>query len=301
MLQKASLGFFHFFLGMYHSLYIFIRLFKRNNNALDDSDNIKKQHARIQSNIKLFCLVNGLVFLTCVCYIDYIIMPTIYMITNRILWESCQQIVYSFIDNGFKVLILYLWTLSTLFFFTIFQILKFGSKNGEKKSIFKICFNALTSTLSKAIDISTVFTFECIILVESMLMLLIPLEWLSKFLFHIQFSFFLSFMIFDYKWSLMSWSIKDKIDFIESRCTYFLGFGLVLSMLFLLPGSLIYNVSFSTFFIPIVIYNAIETKCEHLEPVKIRFPVFDFQFSFFIFFLKKFVGSNANAEKLKMY
>ena len=77
----------------------------------------------------------------------------------------------------------------------------------------------------------------------------------------------------------MGWDIERKIHFIETRCMYFLGFGLVLSVLFNMPGSLIYNTTFSTFFIPIVIFNGIETSCEHLEEIEIRFPVFDFQFS----------------------
>lgn len=175
-------------------------------------------------------------------------------------------------------MILSFWSLSVLVFFSIFQIYKFGKDLPPEKSI----FSKLSSNLIKhSVDIFTVFYFEIILAIQSLLMCLLPIPWLSDFLYHFHFSFFLSFLIFDFKWTLMGWSTQKKIDFIETRCMYFFGFGLVLSILFNWPGSLIYNTTFSTFFIPIIFLNGILTKCEHLEGSKVRFPVFDFQIPIF--------------------
>jgi len=92
----------------------------------------------------------------------------------------------------------------------------------------------------------------------------------------------------------MGWDTERKIDFFETRCMYFLGYGLVLSLLFNLPGSIIYNITFSTFFIPIVVFNVMETKCEQLDPISIRFPVFDFQFHILRLLMKLTRSENRN-------
>jgi hypothetical protein len=289
MTIKSSI--FQFFLGIFHSLKLFIRIFKSTNkyeeinyndedkssksNKTDETTDLFLLSDSIQKNIRYFCLINAAVLFSCVCYFDYILLPFLDWITYKIIWKRYQSYITFIINNMFQIVILYFWTLSTCLFYFVLQLLKYFKNPKEKANIIKVIFKQMTNFLTNTVDIATVFTFKFILLVESLLMLLIPLSFLSKLLFHIHFAFFLSFMVFDFKWSLMNWSVKERIDFMESRCTYFLGFGLVLSLIFCYPGSLVYNTTFSTFLIPIIIFNGLETKCEHLKPVSIRFPIFE--------------------------
>jgi hypothetical protein len=281
-----------FFLGVFHSLYIFIRLVKKTqSSAEDDFKRTKEEYQkdeyieRINANVRFFCFLNGAVFFSCVCYMDYIILPLFDWCVYKLLWTSLQWTLSYCVRAAFKIAILYFWSLSLFLFYSYYQLNKFGNQEERKWSIFTFAFRFFLSIFTKSLDIVTILVFQLILLIESLLMCLIPIEWLSNLLFHIHFSFFLAFIIFDIKWSLMGWNLEKRIEFIESRCLYFLGFGLVLSWLFSWPGSLIYNTTFSTFFIPMVVFNCMETKCEHLEPTLIRFPVFDFHVGFIRIFL----------------
>ncbi len=266
VLYKALdiLGIRQFVLGVYHSVFLFIRLLKKggSNTSPEDIFNQEKSETiaetyfeSIHSKIRLFCFINGSIFFSCVCYIDYIILPLIDWIIYKIFWVKYHFIITFLVHTFFKCLILYCWSLSTLLFFSLFQMYKFGNKQHTKTSIFMFVFKFFKGFFARTLDILTVFTFEIVLLVQSMLMCLIPLSFVSSILFHVHFSFFLSFLVFDFKWSIMGWDIERKIDFFETRCMYFLGFGLVLSILFNLPGSVIYNTTFSTFFIPIIVFN----------------------------------------------
>lgn len=299
-----------FLTGVYDSLYIFARLFGKNDSSVEndfkESNSERKLKVyvnQMQLNLKILCFLNGTIFFSSVCYMDYIILPLLDWIFYKVLWDEYYDTITFMVRVAFKLIILYFWTMSILFFYSLFQLFKFAKQDETKRNIFTFVYRFLKNIFFKSIDIVTVFSYEIILLIESLLMCLIPLTWLSSVLFHIHFSFFISFMIFDLKWSLMSWDIQQKMDFIESRCMYFLGFGLVLSLLFTLPGSLIYSTTLSTFFIPIVILNGIETKCENLDSLSIRFPVFDFQISL-LNFLTKLTSSGKkknNIEKLVQF
>ena len=278
-------GIFQFCLGTYHSLFIFIRIFKSPDvqEAFEElkpskCSDLQLLSSSIQRNIKLFCLINAAILFSCIFNMNYIIMPFLDWITYKLLWAKFQPLTIHVTKSLFQVFILYYWTLSTCCFYCLLQLLKYFKNGGTKSNLIKVFFNTVRNFFTSTLEIVAVFIFEIVLLAECLIMLLIPLKWLSAMLFHMHFSFLLSFMIFDFKWSLLSWTIKDRIDFMESRCTYFLGFGLVLSMLFSMPSSLLYSMTLATCFIPLMIFNGIQTKCEHLEPVVLRFPIFDFQF-----------------------
>lgn len=282
-----------FFLGIYHSAYIFIRLVRNPQPSVEDTFNkTKEEHQkdqyieRIQMNVRFFCFLNGAIFFSCVCYMDYIILPLIDWCVYKILWESWQSIFTYCIRTAFKIAILYFWSLSLFLFYSFYQLNKFGEHEEKKRSIFTFAFRFLGNMFTKSLDIVTILVYQIILLIESIVMCLIPVPWIANILFHIHFSFFLAFMVYDIKWSLMGWNLEKRIEFIESRCMYFLGFGLVLSLLFSWPGSLIYNTTFSTFFIPMVVFNCMEMRCEHLESNPVRFPVFDFHAGIVRFLLR---------------
>lgn len=295
-----------FFIGAYHSFYIFIRLFSKNepspSEAFEKSDSDTKHDAyinSIQTKIKMYCILNGSIFFSSLCYVDYIILPMLNWCVYKIFPVSYHDLANYLIRTGFKILILYFWSLSIILFYSLFQYMKFNNDDEKKGNIFTSAFRLIKNVIIKATDITTIVLFEIILLVESIVYSMIPLQWLASLLYHTHFAFFLSVMVFDFKWSLKGWNTQQKIDFIESRCMYFLGFGLVLSILFNIPGSIIYNAVISSFFIPIVVYNGMQTRCEDLEPTSVRLPVFDFQVGIIQFVNKKLTGSKTIETVLK--
>lgn len=292
-----------FFIGIYHSLYIFIRLFKKNEASPADKfekneidENNDAYISSVQSKIKIYCILNGCIFLSIVCYMDYVILPMLDWCIYKMIPDSYYNLATSLMRTIFKILILYFWSLSIFLFYSLFQYMKFSSNDEKKTSM--LSFRFIKNVIIKTIDITTTATFQTILLIESIICSFIPLEWIANMLFHIHFAFFISFMVFDFKWSLKGWNLQEKIDFMESRCMYFLGFGLVLSILFCIPGSLIYNTIMSSFFIPLVVFNGMETQCENLIPSEVRFPIFDFQMSIMKFLNRK---SSKSKEVLKKF
>ena len=192
----------------------------------------------------------------------------------------------------FDLFIIYFWSLSSIFLYFSFQIFILSEKNEHKTkkyNIFKLFYKYIKKSIINIADIFIVFSFELVLFVQALLMCFIPVHWLSQLFFHIHFSYLLSFLVFNFKWSLMSWNLNTRISFMESRFSYFLGFGLVLSIILSLPDSFIYSAVLSSFLFPVFLFNAIETNCEHLNPVSLRFPIFDFTFSLFKF-ISSFIG-----------
>jgi hypothetical protein len=65
----------------------------------------------------------------------------------------------------------------------------------------------------------------------------------------------------------MSWDIKRRIAFIESRFAYFFGFGLSLSIIVSFAGSYIYSATLFASIFPAFILSAIESNSENLTPI----------------------------------
>jgi etoposide-induced 2.4 mRNA len=65
----------------------------------------------------------------------------------------------------------------------------------------------------------------------------------------------------------MSWDIKKRIAFIETRWAYFLGFGLSLSIILSFAGSYIYCATLFASIFPAFILSAIEAESENLSPI----------------------------------
>jgi hypothetical protein len=66
----------------------------------------------------------------------------------------------------------------------------------------------------------------------------------------------------------MSWDIKTRVRFIETRWPYFFGFGLTLSLITSFAGSYIYSATLFASIFPLFILSAIEANCENLEAIK---------------------------------
>ena len=96
---------------------------------------------------------------------------------------------------------------------------------------------------------------------------LVPIFWLNQILCHVHLAFLYSLYAFEYKLCNMSWDIKKRIAFIESRWAYFLGFGLSLSIILSFSGSYIYCATLFASIFPAFILSAIETNSERMSQI----------------------------------
>jgi len=230
--------------------------------------------------------------------LNYIFKPILSWLIEKFIFTKIQFLLQFFIVNLFDLIIIYSWSLSCMLLYFSFQIFILSEKSETKSRKFFIfvLYRLLKKALVNTLDVFIVFAFEIVLFFQSLLMVFIPITWLSKLFFHMHFAYLLSFLVFNFKWTLMSWNLVTRIGFIESRFSYFLGFGLVLSVILSLPESFICSAVLASFLFPIFLFNAIETPCEHLKPVPIRFPVFDITFSLFRF-VSSFIGQDTKMTK----
>jgi len=264
-------------------------------------DNIKLELSKnLHDNIFFICKLNGLVFLTVSFYLHYIFKPIMYWLTTNFVFTSFQFIFNFFISNTFDLVIIYLWSISVVFLYFLFQIsiLKEKKRVKTNQNRFILGYRFVKKIILNMADVLIVFVLETVLFTQSLMMCFIPVDWLRQVFFHVHFSYLLSFLVFNFKWTLMSWSLNTRINFMESRISYFLGFGLVISIIISLPDSFIYSAVLSSFLFPIFLFNAIETNCEHLKPNSIRFPIFDFTFSLFRFF-SSFISTSKEIQIIK--
>ncbi len=313
-----------FIIGLSDSLIGFLGIFKKRKikptNDFDDDDddndkNLIKQDTidqtpqaiiklelskNLHDNIFFICKLNGLIFLTVSFYLHYIFKPILYWLTDHFIITSIQFIFNFLISNIFDLVIIYLWSISVVFLYFSFQIFILRERKNAKtkKNRIILAYRFVKKLIVNMADVLIVFCFETVLFTQSLLMCFIPVNWLRQLFFHVHFSYLLSFLVFNFKWTLMSWNLNTRISFMESRISYFLGFGLVISIIISLPDSFIYSAVLSSFLFPIFLFNAIETNCEHLKPVSIRFPIFDFTFSLFRYF-SSFISSSKEIKIIK--
>lgn len=304
-----------FLIGLSDSLIGIFNIFKRRSSSssfdsptmsLSSASDFKSQQQqsrasnkirlskKLHDNIFFICKLNGLLFLTIVFYLHYIFKPILSWLIERFIFTQIQFIFNFFITNVFDLFIIYFWSLSSIFLYFSFQIFILKEKNEQKQKKYcyiKLVYKYAKKSIINIADVFIVFSFELVLFVQSLLMCFIPVHWLSQLFFHLHFSYLLSFLVFNFKWSLMSWNLNTRLTFMESRFSYFLGFGLVLSIILSLPDSFIYSAILASFLFPCFLFNAIETNCEHLKPVNLRFPIFDFTFSLFSF-VSSFIGKS---------
>ena len=266
--------------GFKDSLFGFVKFFqkqkflKQRQAQIQNSKNLTKANAQ-SSNDKLYqrliqsCILNGIFLLSCILMFNFILMPILNAIAYKLMSETYHNLITDYLNPIIQVLFSFVWILPVFLLSKIFNVLchqeiadiAYIQKYGKPQTFQKF-------TLSQVIA-DTVFscTLELIFLVQSSFMNLIPIFWLNQILCHVHLAFLYALYAFEYKLCNMSWDIKKRIAFIETRWAYFLGFGLSLSIILSFAGSYIYSATLFASIFPAFILSAIEAESENLSPI----------------------------------
>lgn len=203
---------------------------RTNNNPATPADT-----KRVKSNLTLLCLFNGGILLLGMLCFHYLFLPVFgrafYMLAGLDSKSSSGPLL--FIQR------LLTYTFNFLWLIPAFIISKFVNSYWFR-DIADVVFKKLTRnrrslpalSLSRSIsDVLFSLVMQIIFLVQSTLILMIPVPILSTIFGHVCLCLLYSFYAFEYAWIYANLTVKQRIDRIEEYWPYFLGFGLPLTLL----------------------------------------------------------------------
>lgn len=96
----------------------------------------------------------------------------------------------------------------------------------------------LIPSISKLIaDVLFSLVVQVLFLVQSMVVRLLPINYVGVILCFVHLCLLYSLYSFEYKWFNMGWELHKRLTYIESNWPYFIGFGMPLAILTQLPNS----------------------------------------------------------------
>lgn len=250
------------------------------NNKNGTQQILFQNQKKLEKRILESCLLNGLFLFFCIVLFNYVLMPFLnwfifgFLFTidknqessSKISINSYYIMIHDYLNKFIYLLFSIIWIipvflLSKIFNFICFQDIadiSYMNQYGKPK---------ITSAISYLIAESI---FSCLLqvvfLVQSSLIVYIPIYTLNQILFHLHISVLYSLYAFEYKWFNMDWNIKKRLKYIESKWPYFFGFGLSLSILTSLSSSYIISATLFAFLFPALLICAIEADCNELDP-----------------------------------
>ena len=228
---------------------------------------------RVKSNLALLCLFNGVILLCGMLCFNYVFLPVFrrlfYLLAG--LDSSSTSRTLLIIQHVLTYTFNFLWLIPA------FIISKFVNSYWFR-DIADVVFKKLTRhtkslpalSLSRAIsDVLFSVILQIFFLVQSTLILLVPVPILNTVFGHVCLCLLYSFYAFEYAWIYANLTVKQRIERIEQYWPYFLGFGLPLTLLSTqLFTSMIVNECIFSILFPFAIVAA--TSVDFHERVKLQ-------------------------------
>lgn len=190
---------------------------------------------RVKSNLALLCLFNGGILLCGMLCFNYLFLPIFRRLFNVLagLDSSSSSRPLLIIQHILTYTFNFLWLIPA------FIISKFVNSYWFR-DIAEVVYKKLTKqsqelprlSFSRSIsDITFSLVMQIFFLVQSTLILLMPVPILNTIFGNICLCLLYSFYAFEYAWIFANLSVKERVERIESYWPYFLGFGFPLTML----------------------------------------------------------------------
>ncbi|CAF1371287.1 unnamed protein product [Rotaria magnacalcarata] len=190
---------------------------------------------RVKSNLALLCLFNGGILLCGMLCFNYLFLPIFRRLFNTLagLDSSSSSRPLLIIQHVLTYTFNFLWLIPA------FVISKFVNSYWFR-DIADVVYKKLTNqnetlpalSFSRSIsDITFSLVMQVFFVIQSTLILLIPVPILNTIFGNICLCLLYSFYAFEYAWIYANLNVKKRVERIESHWPYFLGFGLPLTML----------------------------------------------------------------------
>ncbi|CAF3034140.1 unnamed protein product [Rotaria socialis] len=190
---------------------------------------------RVKSNLALLCLFNGGILLCGMLCFNYLFLPIFRRLFNTLagLDSSSSSPPLLIIQHVLTYTFNFLWLIPA------FVISKFVNSYWFR-DIADVVYKKLTNqnktlpalTFSRSIsDITFSLVMQVFFVIQSTLILLIPVPILNTIFGNICLCLLYSFYAFEYAWIYANLNVKQRVERIESYWPYFLGFGFPLTIL----------------------------------------------------------------------
>ncbi|CAF3344388.1 unnamed protein product [Rotaria socialis] len=190
---------------------------------------------RVKSNLALLCLFNGGILLCGMLCFNYLFLPIFRRLFNTLagLDSSSSSTPLLIIQHVLTYTFNFLWLIPA------FVISKFVNSYWFR-DIADVVYKKLTNqnktlpalTFSRSIsDITFSLVMQVFFVIQSTLILLIPVPILNTIFGNICLCLLYSFYAFEYAWIYANLNVKQRVERIESYWPYFLGFGFPLTIL----------------------------------------------------------------------
>ncbi|XP_055330949.1 etoposide-induced protein 2.4 homolog [Paramacrobiotus metropolitanus] len=219
----------------------------------------KDEPPKIRKRILQCCLLNGGVFLASIFVFNHMILPILEIVTHLMLGheEGIRSTVWSWLSFMSSWLFKFLWILPLFILSKVVSFIWFQDiadaayvKVHRKPSAMRVSLGTLIADLLFSLLIQTLF------LCQAQLTSVLPIPAMAQFLSIFHISLLNAFYAFEYKWLNMGWEVNERLHYVESRWTYFMGFGLPLALAtFLADNYWIGGCIFSVLF-PLLIVSA---------------------------------------------
>lgn len=224
------------------------------------ASNIKKGELKIAMKVFKCCALNGGFTWLSIILFENLVLPGLKLILTWFYGSQSDELhyVWGWLQSLLSILFGMMWVLPIFLLSKVVSSLWFQDiANAAYK--FRKGRPQMIPNISKLIaDFLFSLLVQALFLVQSMLVNLLPFNYVGRVLCFVHLCLLYSLYSFEYKWFNMGWELHKRLSYIECNWPYFLGFGVPLTVLTNLSDSVIVSSCIFSIFFPLFILSANE-------------------------------------------
>ncbi|XP_064478874.1 etoposide-induced protein 2.4 homolog [Ornithodoros turicata] len=215
---------------------------------------------KVRHRIFQCCVLNGAVFGLSIVAFNYVLLPCVYFLitllfggsqSTKAIWGWLQPLLlYTFQTLWVLPLFVLSKVVNSLWFQDIAD-LAYRQIRGRPPQLLPSLSRMLADTLFSIL-------VQALFLIQSQLVAILPIGYLSDIVSLLHFSLLYSLYAFEYTWFNMGWELHRRLSFIEENWPYFAGFGLPLALATSWPSSYFISGCFFSILFPLYIISGHE-------------------------------------------
>ncbi|XP_037051514.1 etoposide-induced protein 2.4 homolog [Bradysia coprophila] len=199
----------------------------------------RREESKVLKRVLECCALNGGVFYSSILIFDKVLLPLLRFLLTKMLGEKSKiaLTLWSWMQPVLSILFGMIWVMPLFCLSRIVNSLWFQDI-ADSAFKFRKGRPQLIPSISKLIaDVLFSLVVQALFLVQSMVVRLLPVEYLGAILCFVHMCMLYSLYSFEYKWFNMGWELHKRLTYIETNWPYFIGFGMPLAILTQLPSS----------------------------------------------------------------